>query len=167
MPQAGGEAQSDGGGTSLARDRATRTGFYNRIAPPPSARRSPVRVRKKDWLATRRRAEGGRSARRYGLFPAVVVKAALGLATEPTGLDVFHQQRAGAVLGIRQALIEDLHDGQAGVEADEVGKLERTHRVVGAKPHGLVDRFNRADALIERVDGLVDHRQQNAIDDKG
>src|SRR5437870_7075879 len=32
---------------------------------------------------------------RYGLLAAVVVEAALRLAAEPAGLDVFHQQRAG------------------------------------------------------------------------
>ena len=39
--------------------------------------------------------------------------------------------------------------------------------MVGAQPHGLVDRLHRAHALIERVDRLVDHRQQDAIDDEG
>src|SRR5205823_49306 len=59
----------------------------------------------------------------YGLLAAVVVEAALRLAAEPTGLDVFHQQRAGPILGIGQTLVEHLHDGEAGVEADEVGEL--------------------------------------------
>src|SRR5581483_2415016 len=39
--------------------------------------------------------------------------------------------------------------------------------MVGAHAHGLVDRLHRADALIERVDRLVDHRQQDAVDDEG
>ena len=36
----------------------------------------------------------------------------------------------------------------------------------GAKPHRCVDRLDRADAFVERVDRLVDHRQQNAVDDE-
>src|SRR5262245_59693038 len=37
-------------------------------------------------------------ARRHRLFAAIVVEASLGLASEPAGLDVFHQQRTGPVL---------------------------------------------------------------------
>jgi hypothetical protein len=98
---------------------------------------------------------------------AVVVEAATGLAAQPAGLDIFHQQRAGPVLGIGQAVMQHLHDRQAGVEADEIGQLQRPHRVVGAELHGGVDRLDRADALIKRVDRLVDHRQQDAVDDEG
>ena len=101
------------------------------------------------------------------LLAAIVVEAALGLAAEPAGLDVFHQQRAGAVLRVRQPLVQHLHHRQAGIEADEVGELERAHRVVRAELHRGVDRLDGADALVERVDRLVDHRQQDAVDDEG
>ncbi len=49
----------------------------------------------------------------------------------------------------------------------KVREFQRAHRVVRAKPHGFVDGFNRTDALVQRVDGFVDHGQQNAIDDEG
>ena len=39
--------------------------------------------------------------------------------------------------------------------------------MVGAELHRGVDRLDRADALVERVDRLVDHRQQDAVDDEG
>ena len=55
--------------------------------------------------------------------------------------------------------MQDLHDREAGVEPDEIGEFERPHRVVGAEPHGGVDRLDIADAFIERVNRLVDHRQ--------
>src|SRR5689334_15104490 len=42
-------------------------------------------------------------ARRYRPAAAVVVKAAIGLAADPAGLDVLHQQRAGAVFRVGQA----------------------------------------------------------------
>ena len=105
--------------------------------------------------------------RRHRLLAAIVVEAAIGLAAEPAGLDVFHQQRAGAVLRIRQALVQHLHHRQAGIEADEVGELQRAHRMVRAELHRGVDRLDGADALVERVDRLVDHRQQDAVDDEG
>src|SRR5215510_11038408 len=60
------------------------------------------------------------SARRHRLLGAVVVEAALDLAAEPAGLDVLHQERAGAILAVGQPLIEHLHDREAGVEADEI-----------------------------------------------
>src|SRR4051794_32106902 len=44
--------------------------------------------------------------RRHRLLAPVVVEAALGLASEPSGFDVLHQQRTGTVLGIRQALVQ-------------------------------------------------------------
>src|SRR5262249_32050944 len=103
----------------------------------------------------------------YRLVAAIVVESALGLATEPAGLDVFHQQRAWPILRVRQPFMENLRDGQADIEADEVGKLERTHRVVRAELHGGVDGIDRAYPLIKRVDRLIDHRQQDAVDDEG
>src|SRR5271166_4698096 len=71
------------------------------------------------------------SARRLGRVGAVVVEPSAGLAAVPAGLDVFHQQRAGAVFAIGQPLVQHLHDRQAGIEADEVGELEWAHLVVG------------------------------------
>ncbi len=63
--------------------------------------------------------------------------------------------------------MQHLHDRQAGVETDEVGELQRAHRMIGAELHGRVDGIDGADAFIERVDRLVDHRQQDAVDDEG
>src|SRR3989475_9357295 len=36
------------------------------------------------------------------------------------------------------------------VEADQIGELERAHRVVVAELHGAVDVLRRGDALLER-----------------
>ena len=63
----------------------------------------------------------GAVGRRDGNLTAVVVKAAARLAAEPARLDILHQQRAGPVLGIGEALVEHLHHREAGIEADEVG----------------------------------------------
>src|SRR6266446_10086448 len=106
------------------------------------------------------------SPRRNRPLAGIVVEAALDLAADPTGLDVLHEQRAWAILRIGQAFVQHLHHRKTGVEADEVGELERPHRMVGAELHAGVDRLDIADALVERVDRLVDHRQQDAVDDE-
>src|SRR3546814_20772756 len=63
-------------------------------------------------------------AGRDGLVAAIIVKAALRLAAKPASFDIFHQKRAGAILGIRQAIIQHLPDGETGIEAAEVGRPE-------------------------------------------
>jgi hypothetical protein len=35
-----------------------------------------------------------------------------------------------------------------------------------AEPHGRIDRLDVPDTLIERIDRLVDHRQQDAVHDE-
>jgi hypothetical protein len=57
------------------------------------------------------RARRLRLARRHRVLAAVVVKPALGLPAQPASLNIFHQQRTGAVFGIRQPLVQHLHDG--------------------------------------------------------
>src|ERR1700733_4056697 len=74
-------------------------------------------------------------ARRNRLIAAIVVETALGFAPQPAGLDVLHEQRARAVFGIGQALMQNLHDRQACIETDEIGELQRPHRMMGAKLH--------------------------------
>src|SRR5258708_35174803 len=96
------------------------------------------------------------SARRNRALARIIVEAALDLAADPTGLDVFHQQWTGPVLGIGQALVQHLHHREEGIEADEVGELERAHRMGGAELHAGVDRFHVARALRERIHGLAD-----------
>src|SRR5579871_221206 len=61
----------------------------------------------------------------HRVLAAVVIEAALGLAAEPASFDVFHQERAGAVLRIGEPFVQNLHDGETGVEADEIGELKR------------------------------------------
>src|SRR5216683_4009458 len=105
-------------------------------------RRGPPAWGRDAWLSSSRA-----SARRNRALAGVVVEAALDLAADPAGFDVLHQKRTGAILRIGQALVQHLHHRQAGVEADEVGELERAHRMVGAELHAGVDRLDIADAL--------------------
>src|SRR5690606_35910650 len=94
------------------------------------------------------------SACRDGFFAAIIIEAALRLAAKPACLDIFHEEGARTVLGVREPVMEHLHDGEAGIEADKVGKLKRTHRVVRTELHGLVDAFDRTNAFIKRIDSL-------------
>src|SRR5215217_1278651 len=60
----------------------------------------------------------------------VLVESYPALATEASGGNVAPQERAGPVLGVPEALVQDLHDMQARIQADEVGKRQGAHRVV-------------------------------------
>src|SRR5579883_3491229 len=64
---------------------------------------------------------------RLGLL-LIVVKALARLAPQAAGGHHLAQQRTGAVLGVLEAVVEHVHDGQADVEADEVGQRQRAHR---------------------------------------
>src|ERR1700730_13226580 len=83
------------------------------------------------------------STGRQRLPAAVIVEAAPDLAAEPAGLDVFHQQGTGPVLRIGETLVQHLHHREADIEADEIGQLERSHRMVGAEPHRRIDCVDR------------------------
>src|ERR1700744_2732004 len=74
-----------------------------------------------------RGAEGARGAdltRRHRVLAAIVVKAAAGFPAQPPRFHILHQQRAGAVLRIRETLVKHLHHAETGVETDEVGELQ-------------------------------------------
>src|SRR5262249_30270506 len=108
-----------------------------------------------------------RLAGRDRLFSTIIVEPAACLAAQPTRFHKFYKQRARPGLAVGEPLVEHLHDRQAGVEPDEIGELEWTHRVIGAELHRRVDRLDRTYPLVKRVDRLVDHRQQDPVDDEG
>src|SRR3954470_20739346 len=93
-------------------------GLYRAEGRKPTTDRHGVK-----WESPCSEAES--SARRHRLFATVIVEAPFGLSAEPAGFHVFHEKRAGTVFGIRQTLVKHLHHGQAGIEADEIGELER------------------------------------------
>src|SRR5438445_1653438 len=65
----------------------------------------------------------------------VLVEAATRFLPEVAGVDHPPQERAGPVLRIAETVVEDLEDGKAGVEADEVGERQGAHRVAHAEGH--------------------------------
>mmetsp|Transcript_16781 Transcript_16781/g.21659 ORF Transcript_16781/g.21659 Transcript_16781/m.21659 type:complete len:104 (+) Transcript_16781:2079-2390(+) len=86
--------------------------------------------------------------RRHRRIPGIVVKSAADFAADPAGFDIFYEQWAGAVFGVGEAVMQDLHDGETRVQADKVSECQRAHWVVRTKAHGGINAFNRADAFI-------------------
>ena len=70
------------------------------------------------------------------------------------------------ILGIAGLALEDFHDGEADVEADQIAESQRAHRMIGTELHGSVDAFDGGDALGVDADGLVDHRDQDTVDNE-
>ena len=62
--------------------------------------------------------------------------------------------------------MQHVHDGEADVEADEIGERQRPHRVIHSELHHRVDGLRRADAFHHRKDRLVDHRHQDPVRDE-
>src|SRR6185437_11753390 len=96
----------------------------------------------------------------------IVVETAPALLAEISGGNHAAQQRTGTILRIAETVVEDVEDREADVEADEVGQRQRAHRMIHAQLHHAVDRFRRSDAFHQRVDRLIDHRQQDAVRDE-
>ena len=63
--------------------------------------------------------------------------------------------------------MEHVHDRKACIQPDEIRKFQRPHGMVGTKLQALVDGLHVADALIQRIDRLVDHRHQDTVHDEG
>ncbi len=62
--------------------------------------------------------------------------------------------------------MQHLHDVENHVQADQVGKLERSHRMTHSELHYLIDGFHIGHAFLEGEDGFVDHGDQDAVADK-
>ena len=94
---------------------------------------------------------------------SVIVEPLAAFLPYPTSMDHLLQQDARPVFAVAQALVESLHDGQAGIETDEVGELEGAHGDVCAVLHDVVDVLFVADAGLETDDGLVDVGHEDAV----
>ena len=86
-------------------------------------------------------AVGGRLAR-------VGVEPASGLLAEVARGDEVLEHPRRREVRLAEPLVEHPHDAEADVEADEVGELERAHRVVEPDARAGVDVLGRADPLL-------------------
>src|SRR3546814_7895365 len=105
-----------------------------------------------------------RSTRTDTLFPYTTLFRSL--FADPARIDILDEQRRGAEFGVAGAAVEHANDFEAGVEPDEVGERDRTHRMVEAQTATRVDILHRRDALAELEEGFVDLRHQHAVDDE-
>ena len=63
--------------------------------------------------------------------------------------------------------MQHVHNGKAGIQPNEIGQFQRPHRVVRPELERVINARHRANALIKRINRLVDHRHQNAVHDEG
>ncbi len=103
---------------------------------------------------------------RDGWFARVGVEALARLLAEVAGFDELEEHLRRAELVAAEAVVEHAHDAEADVEADEVGELERPHRVVEPDPGAGVDVLGGADALLVGAHRLGEERHQDPVDDE-
>src|SRR5215831_2530531 len=96
----------------------------------------------------------------------VDVEPAPGLLPQPSGVHVLPEQRARPVLRISQAVMHYLGDEEHRVQSDEVRQLQGTHGLVGAELHRRVDVLRRPQPLHQGVGRLVEHGNEDAVDDE-
>ena len=65
-----------------------------------------------------------------------------------------------------EAVLEDAHDPEADVEPDEVGELERPHRMVQPDSRTGIDVLGAPDALLVGAHRLHEERHEDAIHDE-
>ena len=94
---------------------------------------------------------------------SVLVKAFTTLLPQPSSIDHLAKQDGWPVFAVSKLVVQNLHDGQASIQTDEVGQLERAHGNVGAVLHDSVNVLTLAHTSLEADDSLVDVRHQNAV----
>src|SRR5437667_1440908 len=104
-------------------------------------------------------AEAGLAAR-VGVEPAPGLLAQVSLVDEPDE-DIRRRK-----VGLSEVLVQDPHDPKADVEPDEVGQLERSHRMVEPDPRPRVDVAGRTDPLLVGPHGLAEEGHEDPVDDE-
>ena len=97
---------------------------------------------------------------------AIIIEALAGLLAQQAAADHLLQQQSGTILAVAGLVEEGLHDGQAHVQTDEVAQSEGAHGMVCTQLHSLVDILHRGNAGLNQADGLVDHGDQDLVDDE-
>lgn len=95
-----------------------------------------------------------------------MVNAAAALASKPASIHVLNQKGAGAILGIAEPGVDGTHDGEAGIQPDEVGQRQRSHGLVGAQLHARVDVRRGAHPLQQAIERLINHGHQHPVHDE-
>ena len=96
-------------------------------------------------------------------FYLVGIESSPGFSAEITGIHIFPKKRAGTIFRISESLIEHLHDGQAGIQTDQIGKCEGAHGVIHPQFHDRVDGLRCSHPLKQGIDRLIDHGHQDPV----
>jgi len=59
----------------------------------------------------------------FTFFLLVIVKSFTTLLSQPSCIDHLLEQHCGPVLGITRVVVQDLHDRQTSIDADEIRQL--------------------------------------------
>ena len=96
----------------------------------------------------------------------VIVEASAALSSKQAAADHLLQQRVRTILVVQSLGVEDVHDLKADIQADQIAQSQRAHRMVRTEVHRLVNIFHGGKTLSVDGDTLVDHRDQDAVDDE-
>src|SRR5437867_5432733 len=88
------------------------------------------------------------SAEKALAFSSIDVEAFFGLAAQFSLLHVLFEQRGRRVLVVPEPLLQDFHDCNTCIQADQVGQLEWPHGVREPKLRNRVDCLNLRDAVL-------------------
>src|SRR5690348_3285336 len=91
---------------------------------------------------------------RGGVSSAPVVEPLAALLTELPPGHLVAEDLGGLEAAVIERLEQILRNREPHVEPDQVGQLERAHRVVVSQLHRLVDILGRRDALLEHPHGF-------------
>ena len=86
-----------------------------------------------------------------------------GLSAKLAFFDHLDEQRSRCILLRAKAFVEDIHDVENGVVANQIRQCQRPDGVVHAEFHDAIDGFGFSHAFLERENGLVDHGAEDAV----
>src|SRR5436305_6959846 len=87
-----------------------------------------------------------------GALLRIVENPFAALASQATGFDVLHQQRAWAEL-LSQRLMQVFEDVQAGIEPHQINQFKRAHGVIQAKLESFIYVGGGGHALLQHKKG--------------
>jgi len=96
----------------------------------------------------------------------VGVEAGSCFTAESPSAHHFAQQRVSTVFCISGFFFQNVHDGQAHIQTNQVAQFQGAHRVAGAQFHGGVYTFHGGNTFSIYSDCLIDHRYENTVNHK-
>ena len=63
-------------------------------------------------------------------------------------------------------MIKNVHNVDANVQTNEIAEMKRSHRVVSAKHHSLVDVFCACNAFLKNNEAFIDERDKDLVNNE-